>query len=337
METNELKWLELTPDNSDFYGMNGDFVRMPLDIAKSVSSGVAGLSRHPAGGRIRFSTNSRNFAIRAEVEECRIVGFDMYRLCEDGEIFCAGFRSPEFISLGTYESNISLAGNGENCTYTLNFPYNARITKFELGIDPDASFGKGARYRNEKPVVFYGSSITTGAWAHRPGLTYEALLSQRFNMNYLDFGFSGNCKGEPQMADYLKSLDMGMFVFDYDHNAPTPEYLEATHLPFYKMIREKHPDIPVLILTRPDYVHHVADSERRESIIRKTYEYALSQGHNTRLIPGKLFFAGEYAHNCTVDGCHPNDIGFFRMASVIAPVLAEMMGFDCKPYDVFEA
>ena len=335
--TNEnVRVITLTPENSDFYGIDGRFFRMDPEVAATISEGVHGLANRPAGGRIRFCTDTVSFFVRAEVSFDREVGFDLYYLDEEQneERYAAGLRSDAFITKGTFQTRtVKLAGKPR--TYTLNLPYNAVVKKVEIGIDEGASFGHGARYRNELPVVFYGSSITGGAWACRPGNAYIPMLSRLWNLNYLNFGFAGKAKGEPAMAEYLAKIPMCAFVLDYDHNAPNPEFLEATHRPFYEIVRAANPDIPILILSRPDVLSNPPDAAARAKVVRATYEAALARGDNVAFIDGHEFFRGDYAHDCTRDGCHPNDLGFYRMTTVIAPVLARMLGLPVRPYDLW--
>ena len=82
-------------------------------------------------------------------------------------------------------------------------------------------------YRIKKPVVYYGSSITQGGCASKPGSSYESILSRRFDCDYINLGFSGTAKGEDEIVDYIKGLEMSVFVMDYDHNAPTTEHLAS--------------------------------------------------------------------------------------------------------------
>lgn len=219
--------------------------------------------------------------------------------------------------------------------YTLNFPYAAKMSSFEIGIDDDAVLSVGVPYSNEKPVVFYGSSITHGAWASRPGNTYESLISQKYNMNYLNLGFSGSAKGEKEIVDYMAGLEMCTFVSDYDHNAYDFNLIKNTHLPMYKTIREAHPNIPYIIITRPNYFADPANNEKRNAVFKATYDYAVANGDkNIWYIDGKTLFDGEYYHNCTRDGCHPNDIGFYRMANVIGNMLAKVLYLNCYKHDL---
>ena len=106
----------------------------------------------------------------------------------------------------------------------------------EVGIDDDAEFLAAPAQKYEKPVCFYGSSITQGGCASKPGNSYNAMLARWLDFPQVNLGFSGNGKGEDTMAEYIASLDMSAFVYDYDYNAPTTEHYEATHDRFYRII-----------------------------------------------------------------------------------------------------
>ena len=88
-------------------------------------------------------------------------------------------------------------------------------------------------YVVEKPIVFYGSSITEGGCASRVTNAYPALLSKWLNADYINLGFSGSAKGEIPVAEFIAEQSMSAFVYDYDHNAPNPEHLAATHEAFF--------------------------------------------------------------------------------------------------------
>ena len=119
----------------------------------------------------------------------------------------------------------------------------------------------------------------------------------------------------------MSGLEMSAFVCDYDHNAPTAEHLRATHLPLYRAVRAKQPGLPIILISKPDHQTDLETLERFE-IIRATYETAIAEGdRNITLIDGRTLFDGEMADSCTVDTCHPNDLGFYRMAQKIAPVI----------------
>ena len=113
---------------------------------------------------------------------------------------------------------------------------------------------------------------------------------------------------------------------DYDHNAPNLEHLEKTHYPFYKHIRDALPDIPIIFVSMPDYYRDVAANEPRLQAIKNTYLKSIEEGDKlTDFIDGRTLFSDEDRDACTVDGCHPNDLGFYRMAKTIYPVVKKFI------------
>ena len=186
------------------------------------------------------------------------------------------------------------------------------------------SFIFNTPYRIEKPVVYYGSSITQGGCASRPGSAYESILSRRFSCDHINLGFSGNAKGEKEMAEYISGLDMAVFVYDYDHNAPSVEHLQMTHEPMFKRIRSAHPDLPIVMMSRPRPKLSPKEEQRLE-IIRTTYRNALQSGdRNVYLIDGRTLMqmAGNEG---TVDTDHPTDFGFTSMAKTISEVFEQIL------------
>ncbi len=318
-------WYDFNGKNFDIYGVNNNFHRLPEDLAESVSEGVAANARCPAGGRIRFTTNSQNIYIKAVMKSTKGIGFDLFRLENGSEVFAAGYRKPEyFICNGDFESSVNVSKDKEMHSYTLNFPYFGEIENFKLGIDEGTLLKRGEKYKNEKPIAFYGSSITQGAWVTRPGSAYVPMISQKYNLNYLNFGFAGSARGETPLVEYIAKLDISAFVADYDHNAYDIELLKATHLNMYKTVRKYKPDIPYIIITRPNYWTEPENNDKRNKIMYATYEYAKQNGDDkVYFVDGKTLFGGEYYRNCTKDGCHPNDLGAYRMAQKIGPVIAK--------------
>ena len=303
--------------------------RMPEDVAKAVSPGVASLAKNTAGIRARFRTDSPYIAIHVTWEGICMMhhmpvlgmsGFDLYRVNGGEQFYCGSYMPPHGHEKG-FDSVIHTEGQMQE--YVINFPLYNPVTSLHIGIKEGSVIEPGSDYSNEKPVVFYGSSITQGGCAARPGVCYQNFLSRALDMDYINLGFSGCAKGEDAMIEYLAGLDMSVFVCDYDHNAPNAEHLKATHYPLYKAVREKHPDIPYIIVTKPDFW---PGDELRRAACFATYARALEEGdQNVYFVDGAAFFAGDEADACTVDGCHPNALGFYRMAQGMLPTLRKVL------------
>ncbi|MBQ4066908.1 MAG: hypothetical protein IJD22_04595, partial [Clostridia bacterium] len=309
------------------------FSRAPF--IEGVNGGVNYLSMNTAGGRVRFSTSSPYIAIYAEIgDACHMAhmpltgscGFDLYRLDGNEERFIRSFIPPTGIchGQGHYHSIIRVAEEHTPLTcYTVNFPLYNGVKRLDIGLAPGSELDFGAHYIYEPPIVYYGSSITQGGCASRPGNAYPALISHKTNTDYLNLGFSGSCVAEEEMADYIASLSMLAFVYDYDYNAPDTDYLKRTHAPFFKRIRKAHPLLPVIILSAPCH-SMTRDAEERRDIIKATYDEAVALGdNNVYFIDGSNIFFKDFPDACTVDSVHPNDLGFASMASAVLKILDE--------------
>lgn len=316
------------------YGVfrEGDhYVRFPDAIAKTVSENVAHLNQYTTGGRIRFVTDSKQIAIHAECFDrlpsphmpfTATTGFDVYADVNNNWQYFGTYKPPVECK-GVYEGVVALPLEGKH-TVQLNMPLYNGVYKVYIGLEKGASLESAAPLL-QPPVVYYGSSITHGACASRPGCSYEAMLHRHFQSDYINLGFSGNAKAEVEMMEYIASLDMSMFVYDYDHNAPNIEHLIATHERGYKIVREKHPELPILLMSRPKYYLNDVLLERNR-IIRQTYENALAAGDkNIYFIDGRELLLPEAREYSLVDNTHPSDMGFFGMYSRMLPLMQKLV------------
>ena len=257
-------------------------------------------------------------------------GFDLY-IDDDGKYsFVDVFRPDPGNLSGGFASviDMSLRNYGQGWhSFTLNLPLYNAVDEFQIGIPGDCAMGPGRAYRPLAPIVYYGSSITQGGCASRPGNAYPAIISRRLDMDFINLGFSGQARGQKEMAEYIATLDMSVFVLDYDHNTTDQAHLEATHYPFYETVRARQPELPILMISRPDVPERSAQVPLRRAAVRASYERALSAGdRNVYHIDGSALFAGDEWWDCTVDGLHPNDLGFRRMADVIGDTLSGILG-----------
>ena len=300
---------------------------MPLAVAQSVSGGVAGLCGNASGGRVAFETDSPFVVIVAEMKNVGKMphfttlgscGFDLYA---DGR-FYQSFVPDYGISDG-YAGTIQFLRKHTR-RLLMHFPLYSEVVALHIGLAPDSMIGAYHPYEAKLPIVYYGSSITQGGCASRPGNAYPALIAQMNQIDFVNLGFSGNARGETAMASYIAGLPMSAFVLDYDHNAPDTEHLRATHAAFYATIRQAQPHIPVVIVTRPDF-DGSDDTVPRRSIIYETYRQAFLNGDPVQFVDGGSMWDDLSRGAATVDGCHPNDLGFYLMAHSIGSALEKAM------------
>ena len=315
------------------YYKDGAYRRMPKEVASAVNDGVCQLSEHTSGGRVCFSTNSECIALTCtrpgfwamgHMARTGVSGFSLYERMDGRWVYLATFVPPGTQS--GFSSIVNLPGGKKERALMLQMPLYAPISSLKIGVAEGSSLSAWhGEYTHKKPIVFYGSSITQGGCSSTPGGDYAGRVCRRFDSDYINLGFSGSAKGEEAMMKYIASLDMSIFVYDYDYNAPDAEHLAKTHYAGYRTVREAKPELPIIMMSSPNYDKIGFNAPERRDIIAASYERARAEGdENVYFIDSKVHFATFNADECTVDGCHPNDLGFTRMAEALISVIKQI-------------
>lgn len=325
----DLIWINAKSDVFNIYGLhdpksNDVFRRMPKDIAKATSEGVYYLHTNTSGGRITFETDSPYIAVKMTAAEparlphmpvTGVSGFDVYVL-EDGKFVYRKTLRPPFGFENGYESLIEFK-KAEKRKILIHFPLYNNVDTLQIGLKAGSELSSFAPYKDVAPILYYGSSITQGGCASRPGNNYPAIISRWNMIDFICLGFSGNAHGEQVMAEYIASLDLSILVLDYDHNDNAAQ-LHEHHYPFFKKIRDIKPDMPIIFVTAPDFDADPPEYSKKRAEVRATYDKAVADGDkNVYFVDGETLFGTTHRDACTVDSCHPNDLGFSKMADVI--------------------
>lgn len=340
-----LKWYD--PRKSPFQ-MSGfgwsdpkqDYRRLPTKQLKSgIPDAVDQLAECTSGGQIRFQTNASTLSIKVELPgkanmnhmsamgQC---GFDCY-LGEPGEQrFHSAVRykhteqAYEFIFFEREKTN--------NLTVTLNFPLYQGVHSVLIGVDLAANISTPPVYQSDEKVIFYGTSITQGGCASRAGMSYTNILSRRFNQEFINLGFSGNGKGEGYMAQLLSEIENpACLVLDYEPNCVSTEMYFRTLPKFIETYRGVHPTTPILVISQFPYaVEKVDEKVKTERLRRLDFQSQLikqlrENGDQHIYFQAGTTILGDYLEEGTVDGIHPNDLGFMAMADSLTPVLKEIL------------
>lgn len=321
------------------YGLIYDdnrYLRMPKAIAETVSEGVRNQSQRTSGGRVCFKTDSPYIALSCKCYfygESSIIplsgthGFEVHIRDGKAHKFC-GLFAPSYKNRNSFSATVELPDDKKEREVIIYFPTYTGVSEVYIGLSENASLSSWDGYTYKKPIVFYGSSITHGVASSMPSKTYVTTLSRAFDSDFINLGMAGHCKAESEMIDYIASLPMSMLVYDYDHNAPTPEFLKQTHYAGYLRFRESCPDTPVILGARPNFdgSRQEKESPIRREIILKTYEKALAAGDkNIAFADGEEVYSTFCKNGFACDNVHPNDIGFYHMANVFAPYVEKYL------------
>lgn len=311
---------------------NKSFCRLGIDSLHKFSEGIQHLAWYTSGGVVRFISDSPAIAIRVQL----ISANDMSHMPRSGssgiDLYIGNGKNKKFVKSamprsGQKEYEAIFEGFEQKVReWTINMPLYNGVKKLEIGLLSGTKLEKPSDYSIENPIVFYGSSITQGGCASRPGNSYTHIICRWLNANMVNLGFSGSAKGEPEMAELISRIEMSAFVMDYDHNAPDIEHLKKTHENFFKTIRKAQAHLPVVIVSMPDFDKTPDESEARRAIIYETYKNAINRDDkNVYFVDGQTLFGSENRDACTVDGCHPNDLGFMRMAENMYPIIKQAL------------
>ena len=306
------------------------FNKYPTESTGSIQE----LAHHSSGGRIRFKTDATEISIEVNLKNpsrmthmtwTGSLGCDIYVGSGTNRIYVTSVIPYSDASSNTYTRTVALpAGMKE---VTINLPLYAGIQKMYVGFPSGASIGSPDPYTIEKPIVFYGHSMTQGCSASRPGMSYPQIVTRALDANLVNFGFSGAAKGEQIVIDSIAKVDMSAFVMDYDYNAPV-DTLRATHYNVYKTIRDAHPDIPIIMISAANrgYKRSMDEVNTRIAIIMDTYNKAVAAGDtNVYFVNGSDIVSDGFRGDMFIDNTHMNDLGMHLMANTLYPILKEVL------------
>ncbi len=331
-----------------FYWFDHDQVyrRFPVKPQFPLSEGVEGLSWCTAGGQIKFRTDSGKISLKVKLRDAGAMdhmaqtgmsGFDLYVGKPGKETFYSVTRFPCGATEFTYELFNSEVRKLRN--FTINFPLYKGVNEVMIGLQDEAKIEAPPAYREKNPVVVYGTSITQGGCASRPGSCWTNILSRRLNTPFINLGFSGSGRGEPEVAGNIALIEKpAMLVLDYEANGTAYGCIFEKTLPeFISILRAAHKKTPILVISKTRYGQEALDVEPDNKSHRKNYREQCKDfqqklvkklqkagDKNIYFLDGSELLGKDY-WECTVDNCHPTDFGFFRMADGIEPAIRKII------------
>ncbi len=322
-EVNGLPWYE---ENKP------DLFRLPKRVESLVREAVWKLGKSPSGARIRFKSDCTTLGVC--IKYPRLSGMNnMHVFGQSGvDLYVDG----KYTSTAIHQKKVEVeqilfkTAIPKLREFVLYLPLYNGVEIQNIGVNPDAVIQPPRPFSIPKPVVFYGTSITQGGCASRSGMSYQAILGRKLNIDFVNLGFSGNGKGERELAEIIAEIDASCFVMDFMANNRSAEGLAEVYEPFIRIIRDKHPKTPIVAMTRIYAIRGNAplfneNSEAKRDVIRAAVAKLQAEGdNNITLVEGYDLLGPDLADGL-VDGSHPNDLGFQVMADRLAPTLAQAL------------
>lgn len=311
--------------------------RLPARAEKLVRPPVWALAQNSAGLSVRFITDARSITARWTLRHSRlslphmaataVSGLDLY-IRHEGRWRFLGVGRPTKFPVNQAVLTQGLAGGEQE--FRLYLPLYNGVEKVELGLPPGATFRAANAEPAARPIVFYGTSITQGGCASRPGMTYAAMLGRRLDRPVINLGFSGNGKSEPEIAALLAELDPAAFVLDSLPNLETAQ--AEQRLPgFIATLRASRPATPIVLMENLIYPNAPFVVERQKKWTTSN-EFLRALQHRLQAAGDRQLFLinadqliGDDGE-ATVDALHPTDAGFLRMADVMEPAIRKALG-----------
>ncbi len=305
--------------------------RTPVKPKERLPEMVESLAQQTAGAQIRFETDSRRIAVRVRLP--RVHGMD--HMPATGE---CGFDC--YVGLlgvmrygGTvrydrtqvrYESMVFETDAPGRRAITLHFPLYCGVKDVRVGL------ARGAKLWPPKPlggrVVVYGTSITQGGCASRPGMCWTNIASRKLGVEFINLGFSGNGRGEPEVARTIAEVPgVDLYILEYEPNCVSTEKFKETLPVFLRILRRAHPKTPILVASRVHYARDLWSAEcrkagrERRAFQRRAIAKLRAAGDKRLFFFDGSTLLGPDFEECAVDGVHPTDLGFTRIAAGMIP------------------
>lgn len=323
------KYVEVTADNLQgrMPHAGSTFHRIDTTRFSDFPANAKLLYTHSAGLYLSFRTNSN--AIYAKwctspsktynnLAAIAFEGLDLY-IKRDGQWIFAGVGRPGSQDCNTSTLVAEMQEGWKECL--LYLPLYDAVDQLQIGVDSAAEI-EFTKSPFNRTIPVYGTSITQGASASRPGMAYPARLSRMSGLDFINLGISGSAKMEPQVAEMIAELAMDALIIDCIPNC-SPDNITERTAHFIRRIRKNHPLIPIIAIEGAHFESGNFNQKIAEDMALRNERFREEIARLQQTDPHLYLLdaAGIMGddHEGTIDGTHPNDLGFERMIQKILP------------------
>lgn len=311
----------------------GHYVRFPEDIDAKARKDLKRLGQDAAGLYVQFRTDSPVVHVRwtsvkkltmSHMASVGSRGVDLYARTGNGWRF-VGSALPALDYNETTRVLIKDMDPGVK-EFRMYLSLYDGLSSLEIGVEEGASFEPESVEKRKAPVVMYGTSILQGGCVTRPGMAATNILGRWLDREVVNLGFSGNARLDIEIAELMARVENpAVFVLD---NVPndTPKLILEKMEPFVKMLRDAHPDVPIVFVEQAPYSQDVLSSSSTERVRLKNeaqhtmYKRLKAAGYKELYyVSGKKLIGTD--GEATVDYVHHTDLGALRYSEVLYPLL----------------
>jgi len=296
--------------------------RLPAKAQDKAPPPVWSLSHLSAGLCVRFTTDAPSIQVRwkllgndaaalPHMPATGVSGTDFYVKHPSGRWDFVGNGRP---LAGANTASFTVPAGAQ---YLLYLPLYNGVKSVEIGIPQGRKITAVAASTHRRPILIYGTSITQGGCASRPGMAWTSIVGRRLDTPVINLGFSGSGKMEPAMAELLAELDPSVYVLDCIWNM-SPEQVSERVVPFVEKLRAAHPNTPILLAEDSSFANQCPTPKGR--LLRAAYQKLTAAGVKNLHFLSSQDMLGDDGEG-TVDGCHPTDLGMMRMAEAFVKAL----------------
>lgn len=281
-----------------------------------VSQSVDVLSKHSSGINMMFETDSPIIKVKAmllgaaymaHMTATGTIGFDLYVLHRQKWVFLSTTK----VNASQYEVTLLEGVTKKKRTYRLYFPLYQRVLEASLGISSNAKL-EFIKPRQEK-IVIYGTSISQGGCASRPGLSYGAILDRRLPYEVINLGFSGSAHMEDTILNILASIPKKWLILEMEANNDLTIHEKINA--FLSRIPDEH----VILISHFPLSMALLKPEVKSRLIRNR-KAQQDASKNIIFVDGNKMLK-RFGYEETVDGVHLNDIGFYAVANYLERIM----------------
>jgi len=317
------------------YHSEKNYVRFPKEYENKLRKDVWDLGQNSTGIGIRFRTNATRITVRWTVMEDNVMDHMAFTGIKGIDMYAHVGNHWKYVSTGrvkgkTNEYTMLRTGDPVYREYLLNLPLYDGIDSLSIGVNSSAeiTLPQENLLISKKPVVYYGSSIAQGGCASRPGMAFTNILERDMDRCFINMGFSGSGTFDLPVGDAMSEIDAALYVIDCNPNTKT-ELIYERAVELVKLLKQRRPGIPVLLVEGFDYVNGLGDPKESDQA-KKNIE--LQHAYNTLREAGlkQLYYKKGTGmigddYEGTVDGVHPNDLGMMRMADALQPAIRKIV------------